>query len=43
MTTPTRLSGELRVAVANLEYGGLSGKGDDSAWRVDGLPARLGT
>lgn len=32
MTSPARPSGELRVAVANLEYGGLSEKGDDSAW-----------
>ncbi len=33
MTSPARPSEELRVAVANLEYGGLSEKGDDSAWR----------
>lgn len=33
MTALARPSGELRVAVANLEYGGLSEKGDDSAWR----------
>ena len=32
MTSPARPSGELRVAVANLEYGGLSDKGDDSDW-----------
>jgi len=32
MTAPARLRGELRVAVANLQYGGLSGNGDDSAW-----------
>jgi hypothetical protein len=32
MTSPARPSGELRVAVANLEYGGLSETGDDSAW-----------
>lgn len=33
MTSPARPSGELRVAVANLEYGGLSEQGDDSGWR----------
>jgi len=33
MTAPTRPDGKLRVAVANLEYGGLSEQGDDSAWR----------
>ena len=32
MTSPARPSGKLLVAVANLEYGGLSEKGDDSAW-----------
>jgi hypothetical protein len=32
MTSPARPSGELPVAVAGLQYGGLSGKGDDSAW-----------
>jgi endonuclease/exonuclease/phosphatase family metal-dependent hydrolase len=32
MTSPARPSGELRVSVSNLEYGGLSGTGDDSAW-----------
>jgi hypothetical protein len=34
MTTRPRSTGELRVAVANLRYGGLSDKGDDSAWRT---------
>jgi hypothetical protein len=32
MTSPTQPSGMLRVAVANLEYGGLSQDGDDSGW-----------
>lgn len=33
MTAPARPDGKLRVAVANLEYGGLSEQGDDGAWR----------
>jgi hypothetical protein len=32
MTAPARPSGDLRVAVASLEYGGLPENGDDSAW-----------
>jgi len=32
MTSPARPSGGLRVAVANLEYGGLAEDGGDSAW-----------
>lgn len=32
MTSPASPSRELRVAVANLEYGGLSEQGDDTAW-----------
>ncbi len=32
MTSPAQPRGELRVAVANLEFGGLSETGDDSAW-----------
>jgi len=32
MTTPAHLRAELRIAVANLEFGGLAETGDDSAW-----------
>lgn len=32
MTTPVRPRGEFREAAAHLQYGGLSGNGDDSAW-----------
>jgi hypothetical protein len=32
MTIPAGFNKQLRVAVANLEYGGLSETGDDSAW-----------
>lgn len=32
MTSPACPSGELRIAVANLEYGGLSEDGGDSGW-----------